>query len=179
MGYNTDFQGMFDLDRPLAPEHKAYLIAFANTRRMRRDATKTEGRADPTRLAARLPIGPEGGYFVGEEGFMGQKTAGDVTDGNHSPEGQPGLWCKWEPTDDGLHIAWNGNEKFYDYVEWLDYLIEHFLEPWGYVLNGEVKWRGEEFDDLGVILVIENHVATGPYGAPKTEPPGLTKPVTY
>ena len=44
------------------------------------------------------------------------------------------------------------------YVEWLAYLIKRFLEPWGYVLNGGVGWRGGDWDDVGVIVVIENKV---------------------
>jgi hypothetical protein len=171
MGYDTDFQGAFDLDRPLTPEHKTYLLAFSDTRRMRRDASKTETRPDPLRLAAGLPVGPEGAYYVAEDGFCGQSNGGDVVDDNKPPEGQPGLWCKWVPTKDGRHIEWNGNEKFYEYTDWIEYIVEHFLQPWGYVLNGAVKWRGENFDDMGVILVIENHVSEAPYGT--------TLPVTY
>ncbi len=49
-------------------------------------------------------------------------------------------------------------EKFYHYTEWLEYIIEHFLKPWGYVLNGSVEWRGEDDADLGVIYVHQNRV---------------------
>ena len=53
-------------------------------------------------------------------------------------------------------IQWSGAEKFYDYVEWLQYLIDNFLKPWGYVLNGEVNWQGEREEDIGTILVASN-----------------------
>jgi hypothetical protein len=45
-------------------------------------------------------------------------------------------------------------------VEWLDYLIENFLEPWGIKVNGEVEWQGEERDDRGLIVVKDNEVTT-------------------
>jgi hypothetical protein len=53
---------------------------------------------------------------------------------------------------------WNGAEKFYYYVKWLEYLIEHFLAPWGYVLNGTVTWQGEEGEDQGTITLADNDV---------------------
>ena len=70
----------------------------------------------------------------------------------------PGLWCQWVPTEDGTGLEWDGGEKFYSYVEWLEYLIKHFIEPWGLVLNGEVEWRGVEWNDTGTIYAIDNKV---------------------
>jgi len=74
-------------------------------------------------------------------------------------ENFPGIWCQWVPTDDGKFLEWDTGEKFYNYVEWLEYVIE-MLKPKGYVLNGEVRWRGEEFDDIGTIIVRDNDVST-------------------
>jgi hypothetical protein len=70
----------------------------------------------------------------------------------------PGYWCQWQPSKDGTEIEWDGGEKFYNYEEWLEYLIQHFLEPWGYVLNGTVKWSGEDAEDIGSITVTDNVV---------------------
>ncbi len=158
MGYTTDFEGRFDLDRIMDSEHAAYLKAFAETRRMKRDPAKAEALADPIRLAVGLPIGAEGGYFVGGAGFKGQDRDPSVIDGNWEPEGQPGLWCQWTPTDDHEGIEWDGVEKFSAYTEWLEYLIGHFLGPWGYQLNGKVEWQGEATTDLGTIHVRNNVV---------------------
>jgi hypothetical protein len=160
MGYTTGFEGRFHLDKPLRAEHAHYLYHFARTRRMRRDAQRTEALPDPVRLDAGLPIGPEAAYFVGGEGFAGQADDDSVVDYNKPPGGQPGLWCHWVPTKDRLAIAWDGGEKFYCYVEWLKYLIEIFLDPWGYSLNGEVTWAGEEYGDTGIIRVVNNVVQT-------------------
>ena len=37
-------------------------------------------------------------------------------------------------------------------MEWLQYIINNFIEPWGYVLNGEVNWQGERAEDIGTIV---------------------------
>ena len=56
---------------------------------------------------------------------------------------------------------WDGSEKFNKYVEWLEYLIEHFLGPWGYRLNGKVTWAGEDESDVGTIVIVDNVVMIG------------------
>lgn len=160
MGYTTDFIGEWTVTPPLKPEHRAYLKAFNETRRMKRDASETAKRPDPVREAAGLDVGVEGAYFVGEEGFMGQGSdkSIDVVEINSPPSNQPGLWCQWTPSEDGTQIEWDGGESFYDYVEWITYLIEHFLEPWGYKLNGDVRWQGEDPADIGMITIADNDV---------------------
>lgn len=40
MGYTTDFWGQFSCSPPLAEEHREYLKAFNDTRRMERDSAK-------------------------------------------------------------------------------------------------------------------------------------------
>jgi hypothetical protein len=162
MGCTTTFKGRFDLDKPLTPEHAAYLTKFNETRRMKRDAAKAELLPDLVRLAVGLPIGDEGGYFVGAAGFAGQNDDLSVVNHNGEPKDQPGLWCKWTPTADLSGIEWDHGEKFCDYVPWLKYLIEHFLAPWGYSLNGRVTWQGEEHGDHGTIVVSNNEVRTDP-----------------
>jgi len=158
MGYTTQFEGTFRLDRPLRPEEARYLTQFAQTRRMKRDAVKAAVLPDPVREALNLHVGQEGCYFVGGLGFAGQDEDESVVDAGRPPKGQPGLWCQWVPTEDGQGIEWDGGEKFYDYVQWLDYLIEHFLKPWGYTLSGEVRWQGEDDEDTGTIHMTNNEV---------------------
>lgn len=158
MGYTTDFQGSFRLDKPLSLPQYQYLKKFAESRRMGRNAKIAETLDDPTRIAANLPIGKEGEYFVGAGGSFGQSEDESVVDGNGHPSTQPGLWCQWVPSEDGTEIKWDGNEKFYCYTEWLEYIIENFLKPWGLTLNGEVTWEGEESDDLGKIIVSDNKI---------------------
>lgn len=159
MGYTTNFEGQFDLDRPLAPEHLKYLTRFNDTRRMRREALVAACLPDPVRIAAGLPIGKEGGYYVGSDG-NGQGRDASIQDSNAPPVGQPGLWCGWVPAEDGTAIIWDGGEKFYEYIDWIEYLIEHFLKPWGYHLNGEIIWKGEDLSDVGTIIIVDNVVTS-------------------
>lgn len=152
MGYQTSFEGKFAISPPLKTEHRQYLTAFAETRRMRRDVELALVKPDPLREAVGLPIGEEAGFFVGGTGFYGQDFDKSVVNYNTPPTGQPGLWCQWRASDDGAWLCADGG-KFYNYVEWLKYLIERFLTPWGYEVSGIVKWRGEHQKDLGTISV--------------------------
>ena len=158
MGYTTTFDGVFQLDRPLSPAHRAYLEAFSRTRRMQRNEWLTKKLPDPIREAALLPVGLSGAYYVGSTYDFGQAHTPDIIDYNHPPFGQPGLWCQWIPTSNASGIKWDGKEKFYDYTEWLQYLLDNFLKPWGYVLGGEVTWQGEDSDDRGTIHVKDNRI---------------------
>jgi hypothetical protein len=163
MGYTTNFTGRFTLDQPLAEAHAAYLRALAGTRRMKRVACMTAELPDELREAVGLPVGVDGEYFVGshDDGEYGQSRTGDIAGYNDEPGGQPSLWCQWTPTEDDTGLEWDGGEKFYYYVEWLEYIVEHFLKPWGYKLDGQVSWQGEEDSDTGVILALDNKIVSG------------------
>ncbi len=206
MGYTTDFSGEFKLDSPLTPEQIEYLKRFNSSRRMKRDASVVATFPDPLREAVGLPIGVEGGYYVGnDEGdntplteddprtptlarvrewfpswdedtcckhresliagkhggvFAGQLHDASVVDYNDPPRGQLSLWNQWVPNEDGTAIEWDAGEKFYKYTRWLEYIIEHFLKPWGKTINGEVEWVGEDSSDIGKIIVEDNIVRT-------------------
>jgi hypothetical protein len=164
MGYTTDFNGHFIISPAINQEHATYLNKFAETRRMLRDSDilSSEDFPDPIREMVDLPVGINGEYFVGGGGCNGQGRDRSIIDYNRPPRTQPGLWCQWivMKTRDGIDVvAWDGGEKFYDYVEWLCYLIEHFFKSWGYTLNGAVAWQGEDDDDIGEIRVVNNFIA--------------------
>jgi hypothetical protein len=158
MGYTTEFVGEFKLDKLLSKEHKEYLLKFSSTRRMSRHADILSTMVDDVRNAAGLPLGKQGGYFVGAKGWAGQDQCKSIIDYNNPPFGQPGLWCQWIPNDEGSAIEWDGNEKFYSYIEWIEYIAEHFLGPWGYKLNGVMDWMGEDPNDTGHIFIKDNKV---------------------
>jgi len=139
MGYTTQFTGSFRLTPPLSPAHKAYLLAFANADHMKRDPEMAARLPDPPRQAVGLPVGPDGGYYVGEY-FRDDPS---VIDFHSQPWGQPNCYCQWIPSEDGTAIAWDGGEKFYDYVEWLEYLIKHFLHRWGYVVKAKLPGKAK------------------------------------
>ena len=73
---------------------------------------------------------------------------------------KPSIWLQWivEEYHDTHYLVWDGNEKFYNYIEWLEYLIKYFFKPNNLSITGRVRWRGEEFKDMGVIEVEDNDV---------------------
>ena len=146
MGYTTDFEGGFNITPNLSQKDNEFLTKFSETRRMARNVGPE--------------YGVEGEFYVDGTGWAGQDHDKNVINYNRPPGTQPGLWCQWIPTDDGCELIWDGGEKFYNYVEWLDYLIDKILAPRGYTLNGECQWFGEERDDVGVIIVKNNKVTT-------------------
>lgn len=171
MGYQTDFEGGFTISPPLLKPQVAYVQAFNRQRHMRRDVKVIKKLPNPIRIAAGLPVGPEGVFFLDEPseyGTRGQRFTGPdadpgVLNGNVPPGGerganskgidprkaQPGLWCQWTVDDAGLVLEWDGGEKFYDYIEWLDWMDRHLFKRWDRKLNGSVTWRGEEYSDFG------------------------------
>jgi hypothetical protein len=155
MGYTTDFSGKFDLNKELSPKMVQYLTLFNETRRMQRNVDEV--------------FGVEGEFFVFGGGDFGQDHEPNIVDYNEPPSTQPSLWCQWKPTSDRMGIEWDGGEKFYNYTEWLVYLIHKFLAPNGYVLNGVVEWSGEESGDVGEIFVEDNKVFIQEWKGAKTE----------
>jgi hypothetical protein len=143
MGYTTDFTGSIQIEPPLNADEIDYLNKFNRSRRMNRHSG---------------PYNVEGSEQFGNF---------DIIDYNDPPEGQPGLWCQWVPTEDGSQLVWDGNEKFYNSADWMEYLITHFLRPahianmpflQGHICNGEIEAQGEDSDDRWK-LIVHNNVA--------------------
>jgi len=150
MGYTTQFNGEIFVEPLLNKEEIDYLNKFSKSRRMDR---------------------VQGPYFVD-----GSASHTDPTINNYDkpPEGQPGLWCDWVPTSDGMAIIWNESEKFYSSLEWMGYLIDHFIGPnpiakrvdpegfsflGGHTLNGEIYAVGDEDPgDLWKLVVKDSMV---------------------
>ncbi len=153
MGYNTEFSGSVKVEPPLNPEEIAFLNKFSQTRRMQRT---------------------RGPYFVDGQGFLGQGPDPDIENYNYPPEGQPGLWCHWAPSEDGATIRWDGSEKFYDSPEWMEYLLDHFLKPGAlakaqlpflqanHIVQGVIEAQGEDPDDHWELVVQDNVVSVRP-----------------
>ena len=146
MGYSTDFYGQFDITPALDDDTYALLKGLASTRRMKRQGL------DPK-------YGTEGEfYFNPNSDDYGQERDESIVDYNNPPSTQPGLWCQWTPTEDRTTLVWDEGEKFYDYTEWLVYIVDRILAPKGYVVDGEVTWQGEARDDNGKITVVQNEI---------------------
>jgi len=181
MGYHTEFNGSFEMSRPPTEKEQEYINNFANSRRMKRDPQKLydefKGKHGHPTPKDDTPIGIygiDGSYFNLEDNAY---SGGNIIDCNTPPgelqgwdnetrkindarvkdgTAQPGLWCQW--IIDGDEVQWDSGEKFYNYTEWIKYLIQHFFEPWGIKLNGEVYWDGDDAEDLGKIVITDNVV---------------------
>lgn len=78
--------------------------------------------------------------------------------------------CYWRITDDGKFLEWNqktplvlsnevcidGTGKAYD--EWLKYILNTFLRPWGYQVNGAVRLTDGDYKTNAKITVIDNEM---------------------
>jgi hypothetical protein len=108
MGYNTDYLGHIDIEPPLNEAEIEYLTAFCASRRFDR---------------------PGGAYEVPGNPAAETSDGIDVDRYNACAPGQPDLWCNWSVCWDGCCLTWSGTEKSYSMIEWLRYLIAHFLRP--------------------------------------------------
>jgi hypothetical protein len=153
MGYDTDFSGYFKIDRPVDEDTYNLLYGLATTRRMARKADASL-------------YGVEGEFYVDGSDYGHKTGEPPIIDINRPPCTQPGLWCQWLISDDRLTLEWDGGEKFYNYVEWLEYLVDRVIAPEGYELNGVVRWRGEDFEDVGTLIVRNNKVTVLSYLLP-------------
>lgn len=155
MGYTTNFRGSLSVSN-LTEEQRAYINNFAETRRMHRDCNRLmekyngkHGHPTPESNTPEGIYGKDGEFFAGIDDSC-------YIDYNHS-KNQPGLWCQWVINENN-ELEWDGGEKFYNYVDWLQFLIDNFFSKWGCVLNGKIKYRGEDYSDRGYIEVIDNNV---------------------
>lgn len=142
MGYQTEFTGCFNLNKKLSTKMHGFLNSFNEIRHVKRHITH---------------------YGLHGEFYVNQDESGIRNPNDDPPSTQPNEWCQWRPTHDGMGIEWDGNEKFYDYVTWLKYIIAKFLKPNGYILNGTVQYQGEDSDDNGNIRVVRNRVVNPKY----------------
>jgi hypothetical protein len=165
MGYSTDFYGFWTLTPALSLAQTDYLQKFSRTRRVKRDpdAIKTDRRL----AAVGLDLGVDAEYFVDIE-----DEDESIVDLNLPPGNQPSLRCQWRVNDRGDRLEHTGGEKFDGYVEWLDYLVEHFFSPWGIKINGSVRYEGDVLLDAGTIEIIDNRIEVRPDIYPRIRPKG-------
>jgi len=72
----------------------------------------------------------------------------------------PSIWNQWIIKDsyNTQSLVWDGNEKFYNYIGWLDYIIKNYMIPNDIYLNGRIQWIGEDKNDIGVIYSEDNFI---------------------
>lgn len=172
MGYTIEYHGSFKLDKPLTEEHAQFLKDFSRTRHYQR-AWKPEeenGRwfVDPDGKCEPDFFDEEYQKVVYNDGKYNHEARKEyelkrwnVVDFNEVNQGMPSYYCQWVPTEDNAGIKWDENEKFYGADKWLKYIIESYLKPWGYVLNGKVAFEYGEREygaHSGVITVEDNEI---------------------
>ena len=163
MGYSTDFYGFWMLTPALSLAQTDYLQKFARTRRVKRDPDAIENNRRLAEIGLNLGVDAE--YFVDVE-----DEDKSIVNFNLSPGNQPSLWCKWRVNDRGDRLEHNGGEKFDRYVEWLDYLVEHFFSIWEIKVNGLVRYEGDVSIDAGTIEIIDNRIEVRPNIYPRICP---------
>lgn len=172
MGYTIEYIGSFELNKPLTEEHAKFLRDFAKTRHYVRIFpendpngiffTDPDGKLEPTWKDPEYKeiclsehpnaLRKKKEYELSKWGCIEYN---DVT------PGMPSFYCQWVPTEDNIGIKWAGHEKFYKAYHWLQFIIKHYLEPWGYVLNGMVEIRNgsdEYVFENGELIVRNNDV---------------------
>jgi len=161
MGYTTEFVGKLELNyKDNDKMHKSITLinGLSKTRRVKRDLNRISELLDK-------PVeeyGYEGEFYYDENDFsnFGQSKDISIISSNQPPSNQPGLWLGWVISEsDGIYyLEWDGAEKFYYYIQWLEYLINNIFNKNGILLNGDIKWFGEDREDIGVISVTDNNV---------------------
>ena len=92
---------------------------------------------------------------IAEKNELDEISEKDWRDDNSRPD-YHSYYCQWATNEEGTALGWDGNEKFYGYIEWLEWLIDNFFEPKGIKLNGEIFWYGENPHDIGILVVKDN-----------------------
>ncbi len=162
MGYTTEFKGSFDLDFSQTSDQKTTDViklvnGLNNTRRMKRDLSKIQDTLDQPYQY----YGIDGEFYIDGKGFMGENLDPSTINSNGPPSTQPSLWLQWiinESEDDTYVLEWDEGEKFYSYIEWLEYLIEKIFKPNNVLISGTVEFRGEDWTDIGTITIKDYEV---------------------
>lgn len=150
-----EFRGAFKCTPPAEPSHTAYLRKFLAMKHLHRNLSQVMLVPDPLRTAAGLPLGLDGEFFVGDDLRVGL------------PAGtKPSADCPWEPVIDEANrlVGLACRKTLIDdadnvqlRLEWIKYLLGNLFIPWGYVLDGVVRWH-DFHDHLGGAIVLKSNI---------------------
>ena len=83
----------------------------------------------------------------------------EANDNPDSIEGEhPKSYMQWVPTIGLDAIVYDGNEKFYDYEKWMNWILS-LISGFGIEANGVIHWAGEDAIDAGILTVNKNQLA--------------------
>jgi len=159
MGYTTNFEGEFTFNKQVDKELEKYVNNFARTRHMLYNTEWIKKELPFWRAFTFDGNLGKNGCLIADENHVfdvwpneNEKWVKDVNDSGDCPS----LWANWKIENNTL--VWNGAEKFYSYVEWLEFYITNFFEPNDLKLSGVVYFYGEDREDCGSIIIDENFV---------------------
>lgn len=184
MGYTTDFYGTFSISGNITYKLVKYIDAFSAMRHCAIDPDFFKSHfPDWKEYGFNGNIGKHGEYIAipSENIYDLQAKYPDYVETNRYNIGIPfGYWCHWNFLDnsenplfdDGIELVdvdeligkkqlrfgWDGSEKFYDYEDWLRFMIFHFFIPSGVFLNGATLAVGEGDGDAKYIIIKNNEV---------------------
>lgn len=160
-------------DQKIKKELVIYLNNFFETRRMKRDNDLIKAiYPNWNELCFHGNLGIDGEYFTPNptENENGQNMDKSILEYSFPPSTQPRLWCDWciypeiknkDKSDKvSAYLAWDQSDKFYDYVEWLKYLIKHFFIPSGLSITGVILAIGEQIEEATYIIAKNNQIQT-------------------
>ena len=161
MGEDTMFNGNFKFNKPVEERIVKFVNNLNNSRRMKRSNEAIKAiYPDWKDWCLDGNLGEEGEFFAHATENYGQEQDGSILDYNCPPKNQPGLWMQWVIVEDefssDFYLVWDGMEKFYNYVEWLQYLIDNVFAPNGYSISGAVSVCGNYGE---TIIVSDNNVS--------------------
>ena len=136
---------------------KNLLQGLNRTRRMARDIGKLAELNNISPVMAERLYGKEGELYYEDFPNSDQTRDPSIIDYNRPPGNQPSLWNNWILDPETSTLSWEPHDKFYNYREWLTYIIDDILAPDGYKVNGYIKWVGDEHPlDRGYTCVNNN-----------------------
>lgn len=166
MSYFSEGEGSLILTPALNKQQVEYLQAFIKTRHCKRDEDKCQNINDLLRENLNLPVGKDGQFSVYSADFNYVESVEDeaVLDYNLKAYGCPELWCGWDISDNsGQELSWYGGELSRMPVEWIEYLKENFFDKWNIKIDNQVKWKGLNKFDKGVIKFVNNVIVVDKY----------------
>lgn len=89
-------------------------------------------------------------------------------DPENIPAPHPSSYMQWVPGKNLDSIGWDGGEKFYDYAEWLQWLVG-WLAARGIESVGILSWSGEQAGDTGTLTVFDGRVESRANGVKTDE----------
>jgi hypothetical protein len=160
MSIPTYFFCEFTVTPAFRPEHEAYLKAFSNSYHCKKDVNALVLLPDPVRDLANLGVGEDGEFSVGDLdtdrpsaaviAFRATRVRASPSSDNEyelaSTQPSTGQCC-WQFEGDSIWC--DQDDDLEEYADWLEYVIQKFLIPWGYVVNGMlVRQEDEGYEDL-------------------------------